>query len=110
MDYKQVDGTVSVTGQINASDIGQIAAAGFKSVICNRPDNEGPGQPAFAEIEAAAKVAGISTRYIPVTPGKTDPATAAAEFKSALAQLPKPVLAYCRSGARSTMLWQMSQG
>ncbi len=109
MDYKQVDSAVSVAGQISASDIGKIAAAGFKSVICNRPDNEGWDQPPFAEIEAAANVAGIATRYIPVTPGKTDPAAAAAEFKSALAELPKPVLAYCRSGARSTMLWQMSQ-
>jgi sulfide:quinone oxidoreductase len=109
MQYKHIDPSLAISGQINASDMGQIAAAGFKSVICNRPDNEGWGQPSFADIEAEAKKAGLTARYIPVTPGKTDPAKAAQEFRTAMADLPKPVLAYCRSGARSTMLWQMSQ-
>ncbi|MCU0791007.1 MAG: TIGR01244 family sulfur transferase [Nitratireductor sp.] len=110
MNYKQLDQAVAVSGQINPGDIGQIAADGFKAVICNRPDSESWGQPSFAEIEAAARTAGIAAKYIPVTPGKTDPQMAAREFKAALDELPKPVLAYCRSGARSTMLWQMSQG
>ena len=109
MQYKQLDPSLAITGQINPADLTQIAADGFKSVICNRPDNEGWGQPAFAQIEAEAKKAGLSARYIPVTPGKTDPAKAAQEFRAAMAELPKPVLAYCRSGARSTMLWQTSR-
>lgn len=110
MHYKHMDDAVAVSGQINAVDVGQIAADGFRSIICNRPDNESPGQPSFAEIDAAARTAGIAARYIPVTPGQTDPRQAAQEFRAALAELPKPVLAYCRSGARSTNLWQLSQG
>jgi len=109
MQYKQLDPSLAISGQVNPSDLSQIAAAGFKSIICNRPDNEGWGQPNFAEIEAEAKKAGLSARYIPVTPGKTDPVKAAQEFGKAMAELPKPVLAYCRSGARSTMLWQTSR-
>ncbi len=109
MNPRPINDDISVSEQIAAEDVARIAAAGYRSIICNRPDNEGPDQPSFAQIAAAAKTAGLPSRYIPMAPGQTDPAVAAAQFGEALAELPKPVLAYCRSGARSTMLWQMSQ-
>ncbi len=108
MNFKQISANLSVSEQIDAGDIEKIAAAGFRSIICNRPDHEAVGQPAFATIAAAAQKAGLSAAYIPMAPGQTDPAVAAVEFGKAMAELPKPVFAYCRSGARSTMLWQMS--
>jgi sulfide:quinone oxidoreductase len=109
MNIKQIAPDIAVSEQITVDDVAKVAASGFRSIICNRPDHEGWDQPIFADIEQAAQKAGIATRHIPVTPGTTDPARAAAEFAQAFAELPKPVLAFCRSGARSTMLWQMSQ-
>jgi sulfide:quinone oxidoreductase len=109
MNIKQIAPEIAVSEQISVDDVAKLAASGFRSIICNRPDHEGWGQPVFADIEQAAQKAGIATRHIPVTPGRTDPARAAAEFAEAMAELPKPVLAFCKSGARSTMLWQMSR-
>lgn len=99
----------SAAGQIGPEDVAEIAEAGFKSIICNRPDGEGHGQPAFAEIEAAAKTLGLETRYIPVTPGQAGPPEVEA-FAAALREMPKPILAYCRSGARSNMMFELAQG
>jgi sulfide:quinone oxidoreductase len=109
MNIKQIAPEISVSEQITVEDVASLAASGFRSIICNRPDHEGFGQPVFADIAQAAQNVGIAARYIPVTPGQTDPAKAASEFGRAFAELPKPVLAFCKSGARSTMLWQMSR-
>ena len=108
MQAKAINNNLSVTGQIAATEMTEIAKAGFKSIICNRPDGEGSDQPTFAEIAEAAKKAGLEARYIPVVSGKVTDADAAV-FGAAMAELPGPVLAYCRSGARSTMMWEMSQ-
>jgi sulfide:quinone oxidoreductase len=82
----------------------EAAAAGFRSVINNRPDHEhGPGQPTSAEIEAAAIAAGLEYRHLPVDGGYQSPDEIAA-FAQLLKDLPKPILAFCRSGARSTRL------
>ena len=108
MQTKSIHSNLSVSGQIAAADMQEIATAGFKSIICNRPDGEGGDQPTFAEIESAAKKAGLQARYIPVASGKVMAADAVA-FGAAMAELPGPVLAFCRSGARSTMMWDMSQ-
>lgn len=97
-----------VSPQIAPADIAALAQAGFRSIICNRPDHEGPDQPAFATIEAAARAAGLQARHIPVVPGQITEAHGQA-MRTALAELPGPVLAYCRSGARSTSLWQAAQ-
>lgn len=95
--------------QIAPEDLPAIAAAGFKSIICNRPDAEGPGQPSFSEVAQAAAALGLQARHLPVIPGQITPDQAAA-MAQLLRELPGPVLAYCRSGARSTTLWQMAQG
>ncbi|NKF22573.1 bifunctional protein tyrosine phosphatase family protein/NAD(P)/FAD-dependent oxidoreductase [Solimonas marina] len=99
---------LSVAGQISAADIAELAARGFRSVICNRPDGEGPDQPTHEEIGRAAQVAGLGMRYLPVESGKVDDATAQ-QFGELMRELPKPVFAYCRTGTRSATLWALSQ-
>lgn len=108
MDIKKLTGTLSVTPQIAASDIPAIKEAGFRTIICNRPDGEGADQPSFEEIEAAAKAAGIDARYVPVQSGmvKDEDVTA---FGEALNEVQRPVLAYCRTGTRSATLWSFNE-
>jgi sulfide:quinone oxidoreductase len=103
MSIRKLSDEVSVAGQITADDVPVLASHGFRAIVCNRPDGESHGQPPAAEIKAAAALAGLEFRYIPVHHnGSSMPA---AEFRAALEELPKPVLAYCRSGARSGMLY-----
>lgn len=108
MDLKHISAELSVSPQVAPSDMGTVAAEGFRSVICNRPDAEGPDQPSFAEVEAAAKDAGLETRYLPIVSGTVRDEDAQ-DFAAAMKELPGPVLAYCRSGTRSATLWSLSQ-
>ena len=82
-----------------------IKAAGFKSIICNRPDNEQPGQPSAAEIRRAAEAAGLSFRHVPIISGQPATGDDVAAMAQALDELEGPVFAYCRSGTRSTNLF-----
>ncbi|WP_010103344.1 TIGR01244 family sulfur transferase, partial [Burkholderia oklahomensis] len=108
MDIRTLTDTLSVSPQIVAADLPALAQAGFRSIVCNRPDGEGPDQPTVAEIEAAAEPFGIAVRYLPVDSGKvTD--TQGEQFGALLGTLPAPVLAYCRTGMRSATLWGLSQ-
>ncbi|HVJ33968.1 MAG TPA: TIGR01244 family sulfur transferase [Terriglobia bacterium] len=109
MQAKPITPTLSVAPQIMPEEMAAIAGAGFRSIICNRPDGEGADQPAFAEIAAAAKSFGMEAVYLPIVSGKVGEADAAA-FGSYLDQLPKPVLAYCRTGTRSATLWSLCEG
>jgi sulfide:quinone oxidoreductase len=109
MDIKRVTDGLSVSEQISTGDIASIAAAGYRSIVCNRPDGEGPDQAAFKEIEAAAAKAGLEARYIPVVAGTVRDEDVAA-FREAMAALPKPALAYCRTGTRSVTLWSLMEG
>ena len=70
MDARALSSKISVAPQITADDVAKAKAAGFRAIICNRPDGEGADQPAFAEIAAAAKKAGLETRYLPIVSGK----------------------------------------
>lgn len=108
MEYRQISDDYSVSGQIQPEDITAIKDAGFKSVICNRPDNEQPGQPSADSVKAAAEAAGLAFRYIPVISGQItiDNVEDQAE---ALDELEGPVFAYCRSGARCTNLYGLIQ-
>ncbi|RQS68681.1 TIGR01244 family phosphatase [Burkholderia sp. Bp8963] len=90
--------------QIMPEDLRAIRNAGYRSVICNRPDGESADQPAFAEIAAAARELGLDAQYLPVESGHIGDAEVDA-FAAMVDALPKPVLAYCRSGNRSGMLW-----
>lgn len=97
----------AVSPQITVGDIPVIKAAGFQTIICNRPDGESADQTNFEDIETAAKEAGLAIHYIPVAGimRRED----VVDFSVALQQATGPVLAYCRSGARSTGLWELSQ-
>jgi uncharacterized protein (TIGR01244 family) len=108
MDYRKISDDYAVTGQIEATDIDAIKAAGYRSIICNRPDDEQPGQPSAAEIAAAAAAAEIVFRHVPVISGQMTEADVMA-MAAALDEIPGPVFAYCRSGARSTNIYQAAQ-
>ena len=108
MDARRVTDELSVAPQISATDVADIADAGVRSLLCNRPDGEAIGQPDFAEIEAAAKAAGVEIVWQPIISGAISDADGA-QFGDIVAGLPKPVLAYCRSGTRCTALWSLSQ-
>ena len=108
MDVKTVDVDISVSPQIAPSDIADLAKAGFKTIICNRPDGEGNDQPVFHEIEEAARAAGMEAHYLPVESGKVTDRDAKA-FGDLMDTVPKPVFAYCRTGTRSVTLWSLSR-
>jgi uncharacterized protein (TIGR01244 family) len=100
---------VFVAPQLTPEAMAEAARAGFRSVVNNRPDFEGgPSQPTSAQIESAANVAGLEYRYLPVAGNYQSPEDAAA-FAALLAELPRPLLVFCRSGARSTRLYELAQ-
>ncbi len=107
MDIRQINDDFAVTGQISADHVQAIADAGFKSLVCNRPDSEDGAVP-HDGIEAAAKSAGLEFRFIPVVSGAITEDDVR-EMGSALQTLPKPVLAYCRTGGRCTNLYGLVQ-
>jgi len=99
---------VCVAPQLSPGAMAEAAQAGFKSVVNNRPDFEhGPDQPSNAEIEAAARAAGLEYRFLPVESGYQSPEEIAAMAKL-LSELPRPLLMFCRSGARSTRLYTLA--
>jgi uncharacterized protein (TIGR01244 family) len=108
MDFRQIAADFSVAGQIEIEDITTLRSAGFKSIICNRPDHEDTSQMSADMLRTAVLAAGMEHRFIPVsgTYGASDENVEATI--AALDELPRPILAYCRSGARSTNLYQMA--
>ena len=108
MDIRRISPELSVAPQISVQDVGAAAANGFRSIICNRPDQESADQPATAEIQKAALDHGMAFRHIPAVSGQVTDEDAAA-FGKALEALPGPVLAYCRSGARSSTMWALAR-
>ena len=99
--------TVAVAGQLAPADMASAAAAGYATIVNNRPDGEVPGQPAGAAIEAAARAAGLGYAAIPVGLAGIGPGEIAA-MADAVAAATGPLLAFCRSGTRSTHLWALS--
>ncbi len=99
---------VSVAPQLELADVTALAKAGFKSIICNRPDDEDGEHPRSSAMADAAKKAGLQFAYVPAVSGAiTD--QDGEKMAMALSTLPTPILAYCRSGARSTKLTEMAQ-
>lgn len=95
---------LSVCGQLQPGDLAGLAALGYRSLICNRPDDEEPEQPLAAEIEETARALGLHWTSIPVTSATLGDHDIDA-FAGALDHLPRPILAYCRSGNRCCVLW-----
>ena len=108
MDIRQLSPTYAVSPQIDASDIAAIAEAGFKTVICNRPDAEVPPSHHSSVIEAAAREAGLAFVSNPVTHQGLNMELIDAQ-KAALDASGGPVLAYCASGTRSSIVWAFGQ-
>ena len=106
-DFRKVTEDFSVAPQIELTDVARAKAEGFALLINNRPDGEAPDQPTSAEMEAAAKAAGLTYVHIPVRGGPT-PEQVEIERKL-LAEAKGPVLAFCRSGTRSIITWSIGE-
>lgn len=99
----------SVSPQLRPEDMGAVAAHGFKAVVNNRPDGEGGNaQPTSQQMESAARAAGLAYAHLPVVGGGIT-AEQVAEMSDLLNKLPSPVLAFCRSGARSAQLFGLAR-
>jgi uncharacterized protein (TIGR01244 family) len=105
--FRKVTDTFEVSPQITPDEARQAAAAGVKLIINNRPDGEAPDQPTNAEVEAAARAAGVDYVYIPFA-GRPTPEQAKAQA-AAVAGAKGPVLAFCRSGTRSITAWALGE-
>jgi sulfide:quinone oxidoreductase len=108
MQVKHLTKELSVSPQIDLNQMSAIRESGFRSIVCNRTDAEAPNQPSYEEVRRAAADTGIEARYVPVASGKIENDDVH-RFKAEIAALPKPVLAYCRTGMRSATLWALSE-
>lgn len=99
MKRSKIDDGLTVAYQIDPDDVRQLAAEGFRAIVCNRPDDEEPGQPAAAEIAKAAQECGIAFHHIPTTSGQF-PKEVIDAFRTVREQADGPVFAYCRTGTR----------
>ncbi len=107
MKLGKINQDITVSDQLLSQDLQEIAALGFKTIFCHRPDGEGADQPNFHEIDQAAKSLGLTTQYLPITSGKISDENIA-EFSQCFESSVKPVLAYCRSGMRAITLWSLN--
>ncbi|HMT41816.1 MAG TPA: TIGR01244 family sulfur transferase [Sphingorhabdus sp.] len=106
--FRKLTDNIYASPQITLQDVAEAAAMGVKMIINNRPEGESDDQVPGAEIEAAARAADIDYVAIPVThAGFSEPQVVA--MAKALDGADGPVLAYCRSGTRSTLLWALSE-
>ncbi len=103
MKHKHINDDFSISGQVKTDDVALLHAMGFRSLICNRPDGEALDQPLFEAIREVAKRSDIDTAYVPVK-SETPTEEEVDKLRECLSRLPKPVLAYCRTGARSEAL------
>ena len=105
---RQLDEKTLVSGQIAPDDVAALKQQGVTMIVNNRPDGEDPGQPTGAEIEAAARAAGIGYRFVSIRRG---PGPAEVEaMRDALHECGEgKLLAYCRSGTRSTFTWALAR-
>jgi uncharacterized protein (TIGR01244 family) len=103
LNIRKIDDRSSISGQIRNEDVKAIAEAGFKAIVCSRPDNEQSGQPAFADIAREAKAHGLASAHIPVSGFLTQ--GQAMRFAEVMDAAKGPVLVYCLSGARAASLY-----
>ncbi len=100
----------TVCGQISLADVAVLASKGFRSIINNRPDGEGgPDQPTSAQIEAQARALGMKYVHFPVPSLMISEAQVAA-YQQQCADLPHPIVGFCRSGGRASALFQACGG
>tara|TARA_R110000751_G_scaffold2018_7_gene8434 strand:+ start:37023 stop:37463 length:441 start_codon:yes stop_codon:yes gene_type:complete len=107
-EFRKLSDSFYASPQVTPQEISEAAAMGIALVVNNRPDDEAPGQPASADIEAATRAAGMDYLAIPVgSSGFSEPQVE--KLQDALAAAQGPVLGFCRSGTRSTLLWALAQ-
>jgi uncharacterized protein (TIGR01244 family) len=104
--FVRIDDGISISGQLVPEDVAHAAAEGIRLLVNNRPDDEAPDQPPGAEIEAAARAHGIGYVSIPIQGSFSMPQIDA--MAGAIEAADGPILAFCRSGTRSTMLWALA--
>ena len=104
---RELDDKVLVSGQIGPGDIAALREQGITMIVNNRPDGEEPDQPLGVEIEEAAAAAGIDYRSVPIIRG-IGPADADA-MQDAISSSRGKVLAFCRSGTRSSLAWALAK-
>lgn len=107
-DFRQLSAQVWASPQITPAEVEEARQRGFQAIVNNRPDGEEGDQPSGAEIEAAARAAGLAYHAIPVDHSGFSEAQALATV-AVLQQHDGPVLAFCRSGTRSTLLWALAR-
>jgi uncharacterized protein (TIGR01244 family) len=108
MELTQVSDKLFVRPQVHVEEVAGLASAGFKGIINNRPEGEAPDQPSSDDLEAEATRHGLAYQHIPIVPGQMTEGDARA-FAKALAQMDGPVIAFCRTGARSTNVCKLAQ-
>ncbi|WP_372605084.1 TIGR01244 family sulfur transferase [Actibacterium sp.] len=108
MEIKQIAPSFAASPQIKPDDVARIAEAGYRTIICNRPDGEADDQTSAAEIATAAREAGLEFRFVPIKPGMISDEIIQS-FDDALKGCKGPVLAYCRTGTRSSTLWALAR-
>ena len=104
---RQLDDKTLVSGQLQPDEVAELKGQGVTMIVNNRPDGEDPGQPTGLEIEKAAQAAGLAYKAIPIHRG-IGPADAEA-MQAAVQEADGKVLAYCRSGTRSTLAWAVAR-
>ena len=104
--YKLTE-TCSVAAQIQPADVESLRQDGYVAIVCNRPDNEDFGQPTAAELASACERHGIAFHHLPISHAGITTETVQ-RFQTIVAESSGAVLAYCRSGQRSSVLWQYS--
>jgi len=106
MDIRPITPRYAVSPQISPEDLATIRDAGFTTVICNRPDGENPESLQAAQMEAAAREAGLNFVIHPLTHQTMTPENVAIQMQAVEAS-PGPVLAYCASGTRCSVVWSL---
>lgn len=107
MSIYRMSETCAVAGQIRPADVADLAQDGFTTIVCNRPDGEEFGQPASQDVAAECATQGLAFHYIPIDrSGLT--MDMVEQFRRVVDESDGPVLAYCRSGQRSAVIWQAS--
>lgn len=106
MDIRNLSPFISVSSQITPEDVDTAASMGFKTIVCNRPDNESEGQVNSEAIRLAAEENGLAFEHLPVLSGQITDGDVT-EFQSLIKKVQDPILAYCRTGTRSCTLWAL---
>lgn len=101
--FRRIDDDYAVAGQIGPGDLQAVSDAGFKALVCARPDGEEGGQPTFDEVAREAERLGLQIVHVPVSGPLRE--NQLIRFEEAMARMPRPVLGYCRSGARAGSLY-----